>query len=52
MTAVIESEELRKYDRNRLKKLSEESLEIVPSIDEPTDEQKEWVLGKLKRWTK
>ena len=52
MTTVIESEELRKYDRNRLKKLSEESLGIVPNIDEPTDEQKEWALGKLKRWTK
>lgn len=52
MKTVIQSEELRKYDRDRLKKLSEESLGVIPNLDEPTDEQKEWALEKLKRWSK
>lgn len=31
----------------RLKKLSEDSLGVIPHLDEPTYEEKEWILFRL-----
>jgi len=33
----------------RLFELSDKSLGEIPQLEEPTEEQKRWVLGKLKR---
>jgi len=48
--SVVETKEERKqYHLMRLQKLSEDSLGNIPYLDEPTDEQKEWVLHRLKQ---
>jgi hypothetical protein len=39
----------KEYHLKRLQKLCEDSLGEIPHLDEPTEEQKEWVLKKLKR---
>ena len=38
----------KEYHLKRLQKLSEQSLGQIPQLEEPTDEEKEWVLRKLK----
>jgi hypothetical protein len=43
--------EKKKFDRKRLFILSREISEKIPDIEEPTDEDKEWVLGRLKQPT-
>ena len=40
-------QELKEYHLKRLQKLSEESLGVIPYLEEPTEEQKEWVLFRL-----
>ena len=42
-------EEIKEYHRKKLYELSLKSVGVIPSIDEPTDEQKEWTLQKLRR---
>jgi len=37
----------KEYHLKRLKELSEESLGQIPQLEEPTLEQKEWVLRRL-----
>jgi hypothetical protein len=51
-SAVQTKEERKRYHLMRLQKLSEYSLENIPYLHEPTDEQKEWVLHRLKQPTK
>ena len=46
------NEEIKEYHRKRLYELSLKSLGVIPGIDEPTNEQKTWALGKLRRWSK
>ena len=41
-------EEIKEYHRKKLYELSLKSIGEIPQLDEPTDEQKEWVLIKLK----
>jgi hypothetical protein len=41
-------QEIKDYHLQRLQKLSEDSLGVIPHLEEPTDDQKEWVLRKLK----
>jgi hypothetical protein len=50
-TVVQTEEEKKQYHLKRLQKLSEESLGVTPYLVEPTDEQKEWVLHRLKQPT-
>lgn len=53
MTTVIQTEEeTKEYHRKRRYELSLKSLGQIPQLDEPTDEQKEWVLGQLRRHRK
>jgi hypothetical protein len=42
-------DEIKEYHRKKLYELSLKSLGVIPSLDEPTDEQKEWALRKLRR---
>ena len=52
MTAIEQvktDEQIKEEHLKRLQKLSEDSLGAIPHLIEPTDDQKEWVLGKLKR---
>ena len=42
-------EEIKEYHRKKLYELSLKSVGVVPNIDKPTEEQKEWVLRKLRR---
>jgi len=48
MTAVIQEDKDKEYHLKRLQELSEDSLGVIPYVDEPTNEEKEWVLRKLK----
>jgi len=41
-------QEAKEYHLKKLYELSLKSLGEIPQLEEPTDEQKEWVLGKLK----
>lgn len=49
MTQVIEhkDDEIKQYHRKKLYELSLKSLGEIPQLDEPTDEQKEWVIRKM-----
>ncbi len=47
-----EQDELKKYDRNRLSDLSTKSVGEISQLDEPTYEQKKWVLGRLRQSSK
>ena len=54
MTQLITSDkdddnEIRKYHRKRLLELSKESLGEIPHLDQPSYEQKEWFVHKMKR---
>jgi hypothetical protein len=49
---VHTKEEKKQYHLKRLQKLSEDSLGVIPYLDEPIQEQKEWVLHRLKQPTK
>jgi hypothetical protein len=40
-------DEIREYHLNKLKYLSEKSLGEIPQLDEPTEEQKEWIRFRL-----
>jgi len=42
-------EEIKEYHRKKRYELSLKSIGTIPQIDEPTDEQKEWALRKLRR---
>jgi hypothetical protein len=42
-------EEIKEYHRKKRYELSLKSVGVIPSMDEPTDEQKEWALRKLRR---
>ena len=44
---VTDPEKIKKYHRERLYNLSLKSLGQIPQLEEPTDEQKEWVLFRL-----
>jgi hypothetical protein len=46
---VRTKEERKQYHLKRLQKLSEDSLGVISQLDEPTNEQKEWVLHRLKQ---
>jgi hypothetical protein len=39
--------EIKEYHLKRLQKLSEDSLGVIPHLEEPTEDQKEWVLFRL-----
>jgi len=41
-------QEVKEYHLKKLYELSLKSLGEIPQLEEPTDDQKEWVLGKLK----
>jgi hypothetical protein len=41
-------QEAKEYHLKKLYELSLKSLGEIPQLEEPTDEQKEWVLRKLK----
>jgi hypothetical protein len=54
MSKIIQVEqksegELKEYHRKKLYELSLKSVGVIPNIDEPTEEQKEWALRKLRR---
>ncbi len=40
----------KEYHLKILQKLSEECLGVIPQLEEPTDEQKEWVLFRLSHY--
>jgi hypothetical protein len=40
-------QEIKQYHLERLQKLSENSLGVIPHLGEPTQEQKEWILFRL-----
>ena len=42
-------DEIKEYHRKKRYESSLKSIGVIPSIDEPTDEQKDWVLRKLRR---
>jgi hypothetical protein len=46
---VMTDEELKQYHRKKLYELSLNSLGEIPQLDEPTYEQKRWVLHRLKQ---
>jgi hypothetical protein len=48
MLNVMSVEEAKEYHLKKLEKLSEESLAEVPQIDEPNEEQKQWINRKMK----
>jgi len=45
----VSVKDIKEYYLKRLQKLSEDSLGAIPQLEEPTYEQKEWVLRKVKR---
>jgi arsenate reductase-like glutaredoxin family protein len=53
-----EIEQIKEYHRKKLResiRRSEESLRDIPELEEPTDDQKEWVLFRLSHsntWSK
>ncbi|CAN5517560.1 hypothetical protein BH18THE1_BH18THE1_03430 [soil metagenome] len=52
MTAQIQSknnEQIKEENRKKLLKLSENSIGVIPQLEEPTEEQKDWVLRNLRR---
>jgi hypothetical protein len=49
---VQTNEEKKQYHLKILQKLCEESHEVIPYLVEPTDEQKQWVLRRLKQPSK
>ena len=49
---LISKESVKQYHLKRLQKLSEDSLGVIPDLSEPTKEQKEWVLHRIKQPTK
>jgi hypothetical protein len=57
MSKVIQvpktDDEIKEYHRKKRYELSLKSLGEIPQLEEPTDEQKEWVLRRLKgpAWT-
>jgi hypothetical protein len=44
-----EDEEIKQYHRKKLLELSLKSLGEIPQLDDPTEEQKEWVIRKMRR---
>lgn len=48
MTQLITDKESKQYHLRRLYDLSLKSIGEIPQLDEPTDEQKEWVIRKMK----
>lgn len=48
MTQLIIDKESKQYHLRRLYDLSLKSIGEIPQLDEPTDEQKEWVIRKMK----
>jgi hypothetical protein len=46
---VQTNDEKKRYHLKRLQKLSEHLLGSIPYLAEPTDEQKGWVLHRLKQ---
>jgi hypothetical protein len=52
MTTIIEDnneEEIKQYHREKLFELSKKSIDEIPQLDEPTDEQKEWIIRTMRR---
>jgi hypothetical protein len=45
----LTDDEIKEYHRKKRYELSLKSLGAIRNIEEPTDEQKEWVLRKLRR---
>ena len=48
MLKVMTDEERKQYHRKKLFELSSKSVVEILQIYEPTDEQKEWVISKMK----
>ena len=50
---VMIDEETKHYHRQKLYELSLKTIWEIPQLDEPTDEQKKWFIGKMKApaWT-
>jgi hypothetical protein len=48
MTQVFHDESKKQYHLKKLYELSLKSLGEIPQLDEPTDEQKEWVIREMK----
>ena len=40
-------QEIKDYHLKKLQKLSEQSLGEIPKLDEPTNDQKKWILYRL-----
>jgi hypothetical protein len=47
-TKQLTDEEIREYHRKRLYELSLKTLGAVPWLDEPNEEQKAWVIRRMK----
>lgn len=45
----LTNEEIREYHRKRLYELSLKTIGVVPWLEEPIEEQKQWVNRKLRR---
>jgi hypothetical protein len=50
---VMTDDETKEYHRKKLYELSTKSIGEIPQLEEPNDEQKEWVIHKMKApaWT-
>jgi hypothetical protein len=46
---LMTKQETKEYHLKRLADLSLKSREVIPQLEEPIDEQKEWVLYRLKQ---
>lgn len=47
MLRSMTDEETKQYHTKKLYELSLKSIGVIPQLDEPTQEQKEWVLFRL-----
>ena len=47
-TKQLTDEEIREYHRKRLYELSLKTIGAVPWLDEPTDDQKQWFIHRMK----
>jgi hypothetical protein len=49
---VMSDQETKEYHLKKLERLSVKALGEIPQLDEPTYEQKKWVLGRLRQSSK
>ena len=47
-TKQLTDEQTREYHRKRLYELSLKTIGVVPWLDDPTNEQKEWFIQRMK----